>query len=440
MRNLNNIHWLYTILLMLVYVPIGAQTKNVAIHIGDTIPDGQVQLLNAGLSTATLFDYRGKWLILDFWSTYCLACIGSFPKLEHLQQQYSDQLNLLLVVSDKPGTEQKYRDFLTMRASRHMPLGLPTVINDTQLVAWFPHKGLPHVVWIDPEGVVRAITGGPPLNTENVKALITGKVSTVNDIATDHIVNEEIEKPVIYRSQLWGFDPSSPGSDNTLILADSIRTHIIMANRFLPMMLLELFRRKFPDQFTTGIVADYADKQIIVKTSKPIRAIFDRFYRLRRGEISNDLVDYFSYEVVLPKIYDVPASLAIMLADLERVFQVQIAVEKRKVPVLNLVQTREVKLKTGFPTTRSFIEVLSENGKQHLSGTNISISTVVNTINTRFNFPFIKNGTMAEDSIDLDLYLSADATWADLNLEFGKYGLTLKPTIQELEVIVISDR
>ena len=49
-------------------------------------------------------DFRGKYVLLDFWANYCGACIGAFPHIGKLQQQYADQLTVISISVDKIDT------------------------------------------------------------------------------------------------------------------------------------------------------------------------------------------------------------------------------------------------------------------------------------------------------------------------------------------------
>ena len=54
-----------------------------------------------------LADFRGKYVLLDFWANYCGACISAFPKIGKIQQQYADQLTIISISVDKIDTWKK---------------------------------------------------------------------------------------------------------------------------------------------------------------------------------------------------------------------------------------------------------------------------------------------------------------------------------------------
>ena len=54
-----------------------------------------------------LADFRGKYVLLDFWANYCGACISAFPHIGKIQQQYADQLTIISIGVDKMDTWKK---------------------------------------------------------------------------------------------------------------------------------------------------------------------------------------------------------------------------------------------------------------------------------------------------------------------------------------------
>ncbi len=53
-----------------------------------TIPD------TAGVAVS-LSDFKGKYVLLDFWGHWCAPCIKSFPKVKALQSEYGDKLAII---------------------------------------------------------------------------------------------------------------------------------------------------------------------------------------------------------------------------------------------------------------------------------------------------------------------------------------------------------
>ena len=62
-----------------------------------------------------LADFRGKYVLLDFWANYYGACIAAFPHIGKLQQQYTDQLSIISISIDKVDTwkKSKYQKEIT---------------------------------------------------------------------------------------------------------------------------------------------------------------------------------------------------------------------------------------------------------------------------------------------------------------------------------------
>src|ERR1700737_2636278 len=46
---------------------------------------------------ASLKDFKGKWLVLDFWNRYCASCVNSFPKTNDMQKEFYNNVQFIYV-------------------------------------------------------------------------------------------------------------------------------------------------------------------------------------------------------------------------------------------------------------------------------------------------------------------------------------------------------
>lgn len=65
-------------------------------------PDFVVQTV-AG-DSLRLSDFRGKFVMLDFWGTWCAPCLNELPHLKKLSQSFSDELKVIGLAHDDPRT------------------------------------------------------------------------------------------------------------------------------------------------------------------------------------------------------------------------------------------------------------------------------------------------------------------------------------------------
>ena len=156
------IHTLAVILVYTLSSYLFAQDKIAPLQIGDPVPDIFLEnIINHPRGTAHLSDFKGKLLILDFWATWCRPCIQAIPRFEQLQREFGNQLQILMVTS-QPSTS--IAKFFSDRG-----FTLPSVTGDQKLSKLFPHKYVPHEVWIK-DGKIIAITGEAEVTANNIKA------------------------------------------------------------------------------------------------------------------------------------------------------------------------------------------------------------------------------------------------------------------------------
>lgn len=73
---------------MAILLPILSPAQSTSIlplTIGDKVPDIVLNhVINYKAGDIKLSDFKGKLVILDFWSSWCGACIALFPHMDSL--------------------------------------------------------------------------------------------------------------------------------------------------------------------------------------------------------------------------------------------------------------------------------------------------------------------------------------------------------------------
>jgi len=163
--------------LLCLYFSTNAQ-NNVApptIKIGDKMPDiSLAHVINSHYKGGKLSDFKGKLILIDFWSTHCGSCIASFPELDSLQQLFPDKLQVLLV---NPYDSEKQIKLLLARLSSWSPhkLKLPVVYQDTVIAYYFKFRTIPACAWISPDGRLIAFTEKDQVTAANIEKILRGE-------------------------------------------------------------------------------------------------------------------------------------------------------------------------------------------------------------------------------------------------------------------------
>lgn len=99
--------------------------------------------------SASLADYRGKILLIDFWATWCLSCEEELPELKALYHRFQPEGFDLLAASvdeDEPAAVAEYT------SKRKIPYRV--VFADRQTVRRYRVFELPMKFLIDEKGIV----------------------------------------------------------------------------------------------------------------------------------------------------------------------------------------------------------------------------------------------------------------------------------------------
>ena len=70
--------------------------------IGDPMPDADFVDLNG--NTYRLADFKGKYILLDFWYRGCSPCLAAIPEMREVAQEYKDRMVIVSITEDAEGT------------------------------------------------------------------------------------------------------------------------------------------------------------------------------------------------------------------------------------------------------------------------------------------------------------------------------------------------
>ncbi|WP_329308723.1 NHL domain-containing thioredoxin family protein [Streptomyces microflavus] len=115
--------------------------------------------LNTGDRQYTLFELRGRIVILDFWTFCCVNCLHVLDELRELEEKHRDTVVIIGVHSPKFVHEAEHQAVVDAveRYEVHHP-----VLDDPELATWkqYAVRAWPTLVVIDPEGYVVAQHAG----------------------------------------------------------------------------------------------------------------------------------------------------------------------------------------------------------------------------------------------------------------------------------------
>jgi thiol-disulfide isomerase/thioredoxin len=124
----------------------------------------------------TLADWRGKFVLLNLWATWCLPCRNEMPTLDRLQKALgSDRFEVVALSVDRKGLEAS-KKFLDQAKVERLA---PYVDASARANALLHALGLPVTLLIDPEGrEIGRLLGPAEWDSEDAMRLIRSVVKS----------------------------------------------------------------------------------------------------------------------------------------------------------------------------------------------------------------------------------------------------------------------
>lgn len=413
-----------------------------ALSVGDKVPDIVIEnIINYRNYTAKISEFKGKLIVIDFWGTTCSSCIAALPKIDSLQKVFKDQMQVFTVTNYD--TKEKVIETLK-RYKKTQNLSLPVVLNDVKLKKYFPHEMVSHVVWIDGEGIVKAITGTEYITAGNIETVLDGK--GVNWPVKNDVFDFDYEKPFLnfsnadvvqpefmYSSAFTGYLNGVDATDKLLV--DSIK-NVVTRNHFNHSLL------QLCDGSLNGSGTGYINvKHLVLEVKDPTRYI------------RNENIQYYaewarkhtySYSITLPLGLSKEETREVIKTDLThwlRVLGISIRKEKRMINCLSLVRINKddklLKSKGG-----EYEYGLNETGglKKLINAGFSNLVWHLNQETPGIPWVFDETGISRDFKVDIILKISSFKDIPALRKQLQHYGLDLVEVKREMEMYIIKEK
>jgi cytochrome c biogenesis protein CcmG/thiol:disulfide interchange protein DsbE len=142
------------------------------IAIGDPAPDRVLPVLGAP-GQGSIAEYRGRWVLVNLWASWCVPCRQEAPDLDRFAQRYRERGVSVLGINVQDNSD----DALAFLRDHDVAYRQLRSVGDERSAA-FGSTGVPENFFVDPRGRLALIWRGPVdqrFLEENVVPVFEGK-------------------------------------------------------------------------------------------------------------------------------------------------------------------------------------------------------------------------------------------------------------------------
>ena len=356
-----------------------------------------------------------KFVVIDFWATWCAPCIAGFPHFNSLVTKFEkDKRVVFATMTDEDRTKP---ELFFKRTGKELK-GYRLIDNDGITMNGFKIHYIPTAVVIDDAGIVRWVGNTSELRESKLDSLI-------NKIPSAKVA----EKPVLAVTPY--FDPAVRSFLNRaafgilLLKSTDSTTEENSSSGWATLpggdyANLDLYRKKLVDCIT-----------LLTQTSKGPRLIVSK---KEKGDYKVDLIYHPQRSIdssFIGKYVPGKPNVNYMLEMLSNTFKFHLAIKPMIVPGYQLVAVDTNRLNVFAPIPAGPGKSTHSSESDPVDGiveiVNHSLDEITNTLESYLKVP-IKNGTGIKRNFDLTLNVR---NLNEANLQLAKYGLKLEATTND---------
>lgn len=153
---------------------ISGDMKKLAIHEAPKATSNAAFDLADNAGRATLEDYRGKYVLVNFWATWCAPCRKEMPQLNALQKEFGGDDFQVLTIATGRNSEEGIKRFFEEAGVDSLPRHQDP---KQKLASQMGVFGLPISVILDREGrEIARLQGDAEWDSESARAIIAALI------------------------------------------------------------------------------------------------------------------------------------------------------------------------------------------------------------------------------------------------------------------------
>lgn len=405
-----------------------------ALQPGDPLPKTVIRdVWNYKTREIRLSDFKGKMIILDFWSTGCISCLESFPHVDSVQKKFADKIQIILVARE---SSQTIAAFFKKKVKLHKP-DVPMICSDRLLNQLLPHQGVPFNAWINSDGTLLYTGESRYLSIANLQKVIKGEEADIKAPQRKDYKYSMLDDDMV--SLAGSYSCISKGKRGLQIDGGERKGFKVITT--VPLEAADLYRYAWDG--LTGFQYNFRKRpgvSIFEESADSKKLIVDR----KSTEWKEN--NLYCYQMWVPSISR-KNEWEIMKEDLDRYFGFESRVEKRSITSLVLVRkNNEDLLSTRGGTivdTWDRAGLRSEKTDSFTILRNLPFSLLSKRLKAYieyfFKLPF-EDQSGYEGNIDMQFRDTALQNLQELKKVLQQYGLNLEERRVEQDVLVISEK
>lgn len=127
---------------------------------------------NVDGSKTSLSDFKGRYVFIDVWATWCTPCKAQIPFLEELEKEYKNENIVFISMSvDKQTDKEKWRKMVKDKNMSGIQILAPDETR-SEFARAYNINSIPRFILIDPQGNIVDFDAPRPSNKEEIHALL----------------------------------------------------------------------------------------------------------------------------------------------------------------------------------------------------------------------------------------------------------------------------